>query len=171
MKIAPMKSLIIFCTAILLLNACGEGNVNSNQNSNGANNAEMQNSNANVAKDNVAELSNLINSPFEFEDSSVWRELNPSPNERKLIVVLNFKTEDAEEIVKRAETYKPALPAELDAESWFPPELIAQSGASGDETIKGKSYAANDFVKSPFTGGKLIRITDTDYFVLELTTK
>ncbi len=83
---------------------------------------------------------------------------------------MKFTTEQADEIVKRAETYKAPVAVQMEAEEWFPPELIAQSGASGDDTIKGNSYAANDFVKTPYTGGKLTRIVNTDYFVLELIT-
>lgn len=180
MKFSPKKSLIILFSGVLLLAACGDSaSVNSNQSANSANQTESSNNNnANIAKDDVAELSGLINSPFEFDDSSVWREVNmgtpservPGPTDRKLIAVLKFTTEQADEIVKRAETYKAPVAVQMEAEEWFPPELIAQSGASGDDTIKGNSYAANDFVKTPYTGGKLTRIVNTDYFVLELIT-
>lgn len=179
MKFFPETSLIFLFSIVLLSGACVEtGNVKTNQAANSANQTEISNNNANIAKDDVAELSGLINSPFEIDDSSVWREVNlgtpnervPGPTDRKLIAVLKFKPEDADEIVKRAETYKPAVPAQFEAESWFPAELIAQSQASGDETIKGNSYAANDFVKTPYTGGKLTRIVNTDYFILELIT-
>jgi hypothetical protein len=170
MKVFPETSKIVLLSGVLLFGACVEtANVNTNQAANNPNQTGINNSNANVAKDDVAELSSLINSPFEFDDSSVWREVNPgTPSDRKLIAVLKFKPEEADEIVKRAETYKPAVAVQMEAESWFPPELIAQSGASGDETIKGNSYAANDFVKAQYTGGKLTRIVNTDYFILEL---
>ncbi len=179
MKFFPETSLFILLSVVLLSGACDEtANVNMNQAANNANHTGISNNNANIAKDDVAELSGLINSPFEFDDSSVWREVNlgipndrvPGPTDRKLIAVLKFKPDEADEIVKRAETYKPAVSARLEAESWFPAELIAQSQASGDETIKGNSYAANDFVKAPYTGGKLTRIVNTDYFILELMT-
>lgn len=173
MKIAPIKSIIYLLTGIVFLSACaGSGNVNTNQTSKNSGQTANESSNANVAKDNVIELAVLINSPFEFDESSVWREvkIDDSSGNKKLIAVLKFKPEDAAEIVKRAEGYKPSVPAELEAESWFPPELVAQSGNSGDEMLKGNSYAANDFVKSPYIGGKLTRIANTDFFVLELTT-
>jgi hypothetical protein len=34
--------------------------------------------------------------------------------------------------------------------------------------LKGAAYAANDFLQSPYNNGKLTRINDTNYFVLEL---
>jgi hypothetical protein len=173
MKSAPLKSIICLLTCIIFLSACvGGGNVNSNNSSDNSVQSKNDNNNANIAKDDVVELANLINSPFEFDESSVWREVkvNESSGNKKLIAVLKFKPEDAVEIVKRADGYKPSVPAELEAESWFPPELVAQSGNSGDEMLKGNSYAANDFVKTPYIGGKLTRIANTDYFVLELTT-
>lgn len=178
MKFFPKKSIYFLLSAVLLLNACGENaNVNTNQETNKTD--EISNENANVAKDDVAELSRIINLPFDPDESSVWREIDLTPNianeknsgksDRKLIAVLKFTPEQTAEIVKRAETYKPSVPAVLEPESWFPPELTAQSQASGDETIKGNSYAANDFVKTPYTDGKLTRIVNTDYFILELT--
>ncbi len=179
MKFFPDTSKIVLLSGVLLFGACSESiDVNTNQAANNSNQTGISNNNANIAKDDVAELSGLINSPFEFDDSSVWREVNsgtqnervPGPTDRKLIAVLKFTTQQADEIVKRAETYKPAVATQFEAESWFPAELIAQSQASGDETIKGNSYAANDFVKAPYTGGKLTRIVNTDYFVLELNT-
>ena len=51
----------------------------------------------------------------------------------------------------------------------LPPELIAQSQGSGDEILKGKSYAANEFFSESYKNGKITRINDTDYFILELT--
>lgn len=180
MKFFSNPKFFIFLTVVLVSTACvGNENTNANQTARNINKSEKVNNNASVVKDDVAELSRIINLPFEpDETSSVWREivLNPQsnsdrvpgPTDVKLIAVLKFKPEDAVEIVKKAETYKPSVPVSLDAENWFPAELIAKSQASGDETIKGNSYAANDFLKSPYTDGKLTRIVDTDYFVLEL---
>lgn len=177
MKVFPEKTIIYLLSAVLMVTACG--GESSDSAANGTNQNTVVNENANVAKDDAAELSRIINLPFEPDESAVWREteLNPNsaneripgPTDRKLVAVLKFTPEQTTEIIKRAETYRPSVPAALEAESWFPPELTAQSQASGDETIKGNSYAANDFLKTPYTDGKLTRIVNTDYFVLELT--
>ncbi|MDQ3042529.1 MAG: hypothetical protein M3R11_09180, partial [Acidobacteriota bacterium] len=71
-------------------------------------------------------------------------------------------------IVASAERYKTPAPADIDAEDWFPPELVAKSQESGDASLKGIGYAANDFLQPPYSNGRLTRINDTDYFVLEL---
>lgn len=178
MRIFPPKSIYLFF-GILSFCACSGEDRPVNQTSNATNSIATIDENANVAKDDVTELERIISLPFEPDESSVWRELDlkaiggnrvSSPNDRKLIAILKFTAEETLEIVKRAETHKAAVPAVLDVESWYPPELIAQSGNSGDKTLKGNSYAADDFIKTPFTGGKLTRIDNTDFFILELTT-
>lgn len=181
MQIFPLKTLFLLI-GIVCISACvnpQNGNSAAEESGNTANTGSVAGENANVVKDDVLELESIINSPFVPDDSSVWRETAPNPqndekpldpNHRKLIAVLRFSPEQSAEIVRRAESHRAAVPAVLDVESWYPPELIAQSGHSGDKTIKGNSYAANDFVKAPFTDGKLTRIENTEFFILELTT-
>jgi hypothetical protein len=181
MSIFPQKTLLLWI-GIFCFTACvgsNEGNRNANLPANSVQNNSTLNEDANVAKDDVSELSTIINFPFEPDLSSVWREIDlktqsddriAGPNDRKLVAVLKFTPEDSAAIVAKAETYKPLVAGVLEVESWYPPELIAQSGNAGDETLKGNSYAANDFMKAPFISGKLTRIENTDFFVLELTT-
>ncbi|HEX8638579.1 MAG TPA: hypothetical protein VF692_10990, partial [Pyrinomonadaceae bacterium] len=90
------------------------------------------------------------------------------PTGKKMTAVLKFTAEDAARIVAQAETYRPATPAQIETESWFPAELIAQSELSGDETLKGNAYAANDFLQPPYSDGKLTRLENSSYFILEL---
>jgi hypothetical protein len=110
--------------------------------------------------------------PYRPEDA-IWQadELDNSGAsvKKKFIAVLKFASADADEIVLRAEKYKPAIVSEIDAENWFPAELIAQSQLSGDETLKGSAYAVNDFLQTPYTDGRIIRIAETNFFVLELS--
>jgi hypothetical protein len=121
----------------------------------------------------------VIKLPFHPEEA-VWREeilgkpggnRVPAPTDKKLTAVLRFLEADADQIVAQAEKYKPAANHKISTESWFPAELIAQSQTSGDDTVKGKSYSANDFFNAPYTEGRITRIEGTDYFVLELFTK
>ncbi len=68
-----------------------------------------------------------------------------------------------------------AATAALGALASWPARLMAAGGAqselSGDETLKGNSYAANDFLQSPYEAGKLTRLEDSNYFILELSAK
>jgi hypothetical protein len=178
MKIATTILLFAFIVAGQIFVACtanenqnGEAqNLNSNQTAN----SQTLNENPNSIKDNVEELELTIKLPAHPEEV-LWREDKTNTqnnaqatNGKKLTAVLKFTAEDAGKIVAQSETYRPATPAQIDTESWFPAELIAQSELSGDETLKGSAYAANDFLQPPFTDGKLTRLENSNYFILEL---
>lgn len=177
MKTASIK-LISLMFLMVIINGCGE-HKNDNANFPAANNQSVQSqNNANVSKDDVEELGKIIKLPMQPEEAS-WREDKsetqgnnnsaPATGSKKLTVVLKYSAEEAQTIVEQVDKSKPPFASNIDAESWFPPELIAKSQESGDENLKGTSYAANDFLQEPFKNGKLTRINDTDYFVLELT--
>lgn len=134
--------------------------------------------NSNVTKDNVEDLMTIIKLSLEPEET-IWREdfpgsrnsetRNPAPGNKKLTAVLRFSAEDADKTVWQAQSYKPPTPTQIQTEDWFPAELIAQSELSGDETLKGMSYAAADFIQPPFNAGQIIRIENSNYFILELS--
>lgn len=174
MKFLPKKIISVFCLGIFLLNGCSRiETANQNENSSlanqTANNSDEKN-NPQAVKDDVEELGRVIKLPFTPEDVT-WREDNlKTPGGRKLTAILKFSAEDADNVVREAEKYKPGEASEIDAETWFPAELVAQSQLSGDESLKGATFAADDFLQTPFNKGKLTRIINTDYFVLELTT-
>lgn len=167
-------------TALLiaaLFTACGSNNAN-NSNVNSVNRTANSNS-ANAIKDDVEELEMLVKMPFRPLEA-VWREdilgktgdsRVPAPTDKKLTAVLRFSKEDAAKVTAQAEKYKAAAPETINTEKWFPAELIAQSQTSGDETLKGSSYPADDFFNAPYTTGKITRVDGTDYFVLELFAK
>ena len=174
MKNSRLKLMLGFFGIIFLLNACSGGD-QSNINSAAVNNNQISNSNLVVAKDDVEELGKIIKLPVEPEEATYSESsLNenksapPVPNDKKILAVLKFSTENANQIAASAEKYKSPSPADVEAESWFPPELVAQSQISGDEVLKGVAYSADDFIQTPFNTGKLTRINNTDYFVLEL---
>ena len=134
-------------------------------NSNAVNAAANESStNASVANTNVEELRLLIAMPYEPEEA-VWR---GGTDEKKMIAVLRFSGTDADKLVEDAKKIKAPTNTKIGSESWFPAELIAQGDISGDDTLKGAAYAANDFFQPPFNDGRLTRIEGTDYFVLEL---
>ena len=170
MKCPPTKLICGFFLSIFLLSACVHNETDKNANLSANKPADYANENKIPPKDDVEELERIIKLPFHPEEAT-WREtdLNALNGEKKLTVVVQFLSEDANKIVEQVEKYKPAVASDIDAEDWFPAELIAQSQISGDINLKGKSYAANDIFQSPYINGKITRIDDTDYFVLELT--
>lgn len=173
-------AVIIFSASCVEDKDMGQANQlrpNTNQ---ASNNVEV-NANANVAEDSEVKLKELINLPYEPAEDSPFREDRignevdnprvPGPTDRKLTAVLKFSKEDTEKIVEEGE--KKGKPSErsIDSESWFPAELIAQSQTTGDNTIKGVAYSADEFVKPPYSVGTLVRVNDSDYFVLTLQTQ
>ena len=152
-----------FFASLILFSACGNSSQNSNQ---AANANKSTNTNTSATKDDLEDFGKIVKLPFQPEEVS-WR----VGDDKKLIAVLKFSAENAQNLVSQIEKQKPFQPAGINAENWFPPELIAKSQQSGDETLKGKEYSANDFFLAPYTNGKITRIDDTNYFILELATQ
>ncbi|MGI8556651.1 MAG: hypothetical protein ACR2LT_09895 [Pyrinomonadaceae bacterium] len=125
---------------------------------------------ANSTIDNVADLEAIIKLPETPEEVVGREEEIANPKGKKLTAVLKYSPEAAAKIVASAEKIKSAVPVEAGVENWFPEELTAQSQLSGNESLRGISYAANDFFNPPYINGKLTRIAGTNYFVLEFTT-
>ena len=174
---APKIIIALFLAAFLT--ACPSGG---NQNANQADqttNAAANSNKASLVKSDVDELEMLIKIPFHPQDADWFEEplgkadngRVPGPTDRKLTAVLHFSKADADNIVAQAEKHRPPTPETMNTETWFPAELIAQSQTSGDETLKGMTYGANDFYNPPYMDGKITRIEGTDYFLLELFTK
>lgn len=184
MKFSPIKFSGAFLICAFFFLACktydNDSNVvrqsqSENQNSKIANVGNDQN----PARDNEEELSQFIRIPFETEEAlykieplgkNPNSERVPGPTDNKLTAILKFKSEDTQKVIEQAKTYKQPTENSISAENWFPPELVAKSQESGDESIKGNVYAPNDFAQSPYLNGSLTHITGTDYFVLELVT-
>lgn len=138
------------------------------------------NENSNIAEDSEEKLDRLINLPFtpienSFREEAVRAATNsnraPGPNDKRLVVVLRFSPEDTESLVEKVSKHQEVFKTDVEPETWFPAELIAKSGTSGNEQLKGTGYSAKDFAKSPWLNGSLIRIDETDYFVLVLQTQ
>ncbi|MDQ3634521.1 MAG: hypothetical protein M3405_08435 [Acidobacteriota bacterium] len=175
MKNIPLKTLLVLFTLLFSISCLSEDkpiddvntlrpNVNENSNLN------ISNSDANIVEDNEVELREKINLPYEPIGDSPWQEDTKSvPN--KLKAVLKFSEEDTQKLLEKVRGANKSLAVSIDAESWFPAELIAKSDSTGDTTLKGIEYSATDFVKSPYSEGNLIFIDGADFFVLNLQTK
>jgi hypothetical protein len=179
MKASAIKLLCAFLVSAFFFAACKMYDNDSNivrQVTEENQNAKIKDicKNQSQAKDDAEELSKHIKIPYETEEA-LWKiedgakipNANHGETASKLIAVLKFKTEDVRKVVEQAEKYKPATETSVSVENWFPPELIAKSQESGDETIKGIIYAPNDFAQPPYEHGTLTRISGTDYFILE----
>lgn len=179
MKVSATIFVLAAIGSIISFSSCTDNSVNNR-------NALINNQNSNIsepttpAKDTTENLKVIIKMPFEPEET-VWREdamssrnsnnRKFSPDDKKLTSVLRFAGQDVGKITAQAETYRKSSPTEINTEDWFPAELIAQSELSGNETLKGNVYAPTDFIQPPYVDGDLIRIENSNYFILELYTK
>lgn len=165
MKILRAEVILALFYYSLLFAACGGGsNANIFTSPNTSNRTAE---NTNTAKSNVEDLSLLVKVPYEAEDV-VWKE---DTAKKRVIAVLRFSREDGDKIVANAQKFGAPENASIAVETWFPDELIAQGQMSGDGSLKGLAYAANDFVQEPYTLGRITRIEECDYFVLDLSSK
>lgn len=179
MKKAFVFTVLSFLIVVQLFSACARNTADS-PNSSAGQQADNRNKVENPEKigDTAEDLKTLINIPFEPEET-VWRENKAqgsaggaASNDRKnLTAIFRFSAEDADKLAAKAETHKTPTPTLVQTEEWFPAELIAQSELSGDETLKGTGFAADDFVQPPYTQGQIVRIENSNYFILELSAK
>lgn len=159
-----MKRSSLILTLLLtvqLLLGCS-GNI---ANSNTGNSEPNTNSRANAAptaNDSAEELGMIVRLPAQPEEVA-WRE----ENDGKLLAVMRFEPTDANRIGDEALKVKPAVPGSIDAEDWFPKELISQSEMAEDSKLKGQEFAGDIMLQTPYSRGRLLRIENTDFYVLE----
>jgi len=175
MKISRAILISVFILPIILLGGACSGNDSKNSNSAGSNAVLSNNSRVEIVpQDDIGELGKIVKLPIVPEETTyienVLNDANSASDKRKLVAVLRFTNENAAQMVVQTGKYQPAALADVDAEMWFPPELIAKSQETGDEYLKGTVYAADGFLQPPYTNGRMTRINDTNYFVLELST-
>jgi len=166
-KTAIILALIL---SIQMLGACvgktSDANTSNTANTGSANISKPE---TEGVKDNADELATLARLTFEPEEVA-WKETTAG-DKRKLLAVLRFTPVDSKKIIENAAKVKPGQNVSIPSERWFPAELVSQSEMSGDETITATAYAADEFFLPPYTEGRLSRVGNSDFFVLELTAK
>jgi hypothetical protein len=151
--------------ALLLFCSCSPApTANSNQ-QNGANTGGANAST--TPNDNVEELRSSMQIPFEPEDA-VWRVVSDKNGRKRLTAVLRLKPEDYKDLSAKASAAGPGRQVQASVDQWFPPELSAISETTGEMTVTGTSYPANEFFQPPFDSGTVTLINDTDYVIVEL---
>ena len=154
-------AVLIIVLALEILSSCTSPNAN-----NSTANASTTNSATQTGpKDNIEELGMLVRLPFE-PDEVAWEEM---PEHKKLTAVLRFSPENAAKMSAEVAKSGPPTPETLTVESWYPNELLAQSELRGESTVKGESYPAEQLLNPPYTKGKITRVENTDYFILQIS--
>ncbi len=163
MKIIKQFILLI---GLLFLVACAEepnaNDANSNQTQ-----EKISTSKSEVSDDFVI-LGERVKLPFEPDDVK-WQE-ETFENGKKITAVIKFYREDIDKLLTMLEKVEVNEAVGIEPEEWFPDEIKAQAEQTGDATMRGTYYKTTTFQQEPFTKGTLVRITNTDYFILYLST-
>lgn len=171
-KLACYSTILPLILVLISLSSCA-GNNQADQNgtsnqSNAVSSGGNSNAETSQTKDDLEELALVIRLPeIDPETEVTWREEETqNPQGKKLTAVLLLNDADA----GKFSGSKTGEKVEIDAATWFPAELIAQAPLSGDKMLKGTSFPATDFVNAPYGKGRVIRVDNTNYFIVELTT-
>ncbi len=160
----------IFC--ILSFAACNGNDAANNGNQVNTVSRGEQPSPSDQAKDNIEELGSIINLSFEPEDVA-WQDNaanSTNGNVRKLVAVLRYSPENTKRVVAAAVKTGQGTPGTRGTETWYPAELVSQGEIGGDDSVNVVTYSAGEFLRPPFTEGKLSAVENSDYFILELQT-
>lgn len=94
----------------------------------------------------------------------------PGPSDYRLTALLKYDDKGVAELVKKLEAdtqEKSAGNAEL--KSWFPDDVKNEAKTVDGRTyLEGAKYSPNAFFRAPYQNGNLVRIGQTNYFVLNL---
>ena len=162
MRISKLALALVLLSTQFLFQACSGRTDNSNT----ANVAQTNAANTQSStKDNVEELLMLVRLPFEPEEA-VFQE---TPEHKKLIAVIRFSPEDATKMTAEVGKVGQGSPETVSVEDWYPVELKAQGELTGESIVKGQSFSAEPFLTPPYTKGRITRIENTDYFILQIS--
>lgn len=170
---SDIKVLVTFALFISLgfiLVSCSDAADTTAVNSNNSNNT-VQPPKTPPSNDNIDELSLVIKLPFDVTETA-WREVSGQPDgSQKMTAVVRFSSTDTNKLVTElARLGEPAL-VSIEAEDWFPTELVTKNEMTGDEGLSGKAYQPTLFLQPPYNAGRVIHIDETDFFVIELSVK
>ena len=164
MQSTRFGAVLLLLLAPLILTNCSSPAANAN---NAAEPAVPNSSSTSkvLPKDNVEEFGILVRLPYVPEEVA-WEE---QAEERRLTAVIRFSPEDAPKMSAELGKLGSGTPETLTVETWYPAELIAQGELSGESSIQARSYPADSFLNPPYTKGKIARVENTDYFILQIS--
>jgi len=139
---------------------------------------EVNEKNTPQVNEKAEELGLLIKLPF-VPVEVAWVEQpavaepgrSPGPNDKKLRAVILYEKEDADQLAAEAAKLGEPTAVEIDADTWFPAELLSQSELNEGQKIMGKAYSADMLFQAPYLAGTMVRIDETNYFVVEMFTR
>ena len=94
----------------------------------------------------------------------------PGPTDYRLTALLKYDDKSAAELKRKlgAEIMETSL-GNADVKPWFPDEVKKEAKtADGRTYLEGEKYSPASFFKSNYRNGNLIRVGNTNYFVLNV---
>lgn len=120
------------------------------------------------------ELGRFVTLPYEPR-SVAWQRRTrgaggaaPGPTDWSVVCVLELSDADAARLSADAGKGQPDAVKKVRVFEWFPEAVRRRAGEDG--LLEGRSLDAGGFYKSPLNNGSLVRVPETDYFILVLYT-
>lgn len=124
-------------------------------------------------KTSIEDLETQINLPVrpsevkwtaEVFDNS--RGMVPGPNDYRLTALLKYDEKTAAELIKKLEAENLG---NADVKDWFPDQVKNSAKTSDGKTfLEGVKFSPAPFFHGSYQNGNLIRVGETNYFVLNL---
>lgn len=167
-------ALVVICFAFA---ACGISNSATANRQTNQRNMNESNVKTTEVKTSIEELEKQINLPVrpsevkwvaEIFDNS--KGMVPGPSDYRLTALLKYDEKTTAELVKKLESEtSEKSPGNTDVKTWFPDEVKnSVKNADGKTFLEGAKYSPNSFFRGSYQNGNLIRIGETNYFVLNL---
>ena len=155
--------IVAFLSSVAVSGGCSGAPVPSNNTAKNEAGRSLANSQR-AGNDSAEELQALI--PITFEPEEVTWRASESGGKQRLVAIL-LLTSDARRTLA-ARYASPPTDVQVNVDQWFPVELITMGETSGEMTVAGKAFPANDFYQAPYTAGNIVFIPDTNYVILDL---
>lgn len=145
-------------------------------NKNMANLQNTENTQEDVSTD-IDQLAKNINLPVR-PAQVVWKKKTmnneggdiPGPNDYLLTAVLKYSDADIGKLEEKTGRNKnETAQGTAEIEEWFPADVKSSAKEiNGEKSLTGEKYDAKAFARSPYNNGTLLRVGNSNYFVLKL---
>lgn len=166
----------------LLLAACASSNSQAVNNAVNNQTNAAQNMNESIArnvevKTDIEGLEKQINLPVRPAEAKWTAEVFdnskgavPGPTDYRLTALLKYDDKSAAQLVQKLQTeIVDTSLGNADVKSWFPEEVKKEAKTVDGRTyLEGAKYSPAAFLNSKYRNGNLIRVGNTNYFVLNL---
>lgn len=169
----PRIGAVLGLIALCLLQACRS----TTQIDAGNMDASRLGSSAERVRDGLGELQAAVNLTVE-PDELLWTEevldgraasdTGRAPGAKRLVAVLRFDSPRAAEFQGVFSALGAGMKVDVEVEEWFPTEMKAQGQTGGGGSLKGVSVPANSLLRPPYQYGRLIKVDESPFYILEL---